>query len=159
MVGAQVGYRCASEPIKDWLKKGGEIQATEGRKCLCNGLMANAGLPQVSPYKKEGSQEKYVEETLITAGDDINQIKKYMYQAKEGHLEYSAKDVLNYMFGRFKEEYKGALNLYADAAKAEDPKVKTALLEQKGELEGKLKEVEGQLEDLAAKGKAAAKAK
>ena len=23
-----------------------DIEATEGRKCLCNGLMANAGLPQ-----------------------------------------------------------------------------------------------------------------
>eukprot|EP00961_Rhodomonas_salina_P183087 2471535-Rhodomonas_salina.2 len=48
----QVGYRCASEPIKDWLKKGGEIQATEGRKCLCNGLMANAGhLPLRHPLR------------------------------------------------------------------------------------------------------------
>ena len=29
------------------VKKGGVIEATEGRKCLCNALMANAGMPQV----------------------------------------------------------------------------------------------------------------
>ena len=30
------------------------LQATEGRKCLCNALMANTGMPQVSPFKKAG---------------------------------------------------------------------------------------------------------
>jgi len=162
----KVGYRCASEPIKDWLKKGGEIQATEGRKCLCNGLMANAGMPQVSPFKKEGSDEKYIEETLITAGDDINQVKRYMYEAPEGHLEYSARDVLNYMLGRFKEEYTNELNLYEHAEEAEDAAVKEKLLEHKEEIKGKIEEVDSQLEDLKAKKgdgkageKAAAKAK
>lgn len=28
----------------------------------------------MSPFKKEGSDEKYIEETLITAGDDVNQV-------------------------------------------------------------------------------------
>eukprot|EP00288_Rhodomonas_lens_P018089 CAMPEP_0177704516 /NCGR_PEP_ID=MMETSP0484_2-20121128/8229_1 /TAXON_ID=354590 /ORGANISM="Rhodomonas lens, Strain RHODO" /LENGTH=593 /DNA_ID=CAMNT_0019215907 /DNA_START=219 /DNA_END=2000 /DNA_ORIENTATION=+ len=149
----KVGYRCASEPIKDWLKKGGEIQATEGRKCLCNGLMANAGLPQVSPFKKAGSDEKYIEETLITAGDDVNQIKKYLRDVGDGHLEYTAQDVIDYVLGRFKEEYDNELKLYADADKAEDPEVKAKLLERKEELEGKLKEVDGQLKG---KGKPAA---
>ncbi|KAJ1493203.1 hypothetical protein T484DRAFT_1929666, partial [Baffinella frigidus] len=69
----KLGYRCASEPIDDYLKKGGDKSATEGRKCLCNGLMANAGVPQVSPFKKAGEDSRYVEETLITAGDDVNQ--------------------------------------------------------------------------------------
>ena len=41
----RIGYRCASEPVNDWIKKGGDLQATQGRKCLCNALMANAGYP------------------------------------------------------------------------------------------------------------------
>ncbi len=32
------------------VKKGGDMAATEGRKCLCNALMANAGLPQVRVF-------------------------------------------------------------------------------------------------------------
>lgn len=33
-----IGYRCASEPIPQYIKKGGHEAATEGRKCLCNAL-------------------------------------------------------------------------------------------------------------------------
>lgn len=32
------------------VKKDGDLAATEGRKCLCNGLMANAGMPQVQCF-------------------------------------------------------------------------------------------------------------
>ena len=30
----KVGYRCPAEPVEDWVKKGGEVEATVGRKCL-----------------------------------------------------------------------------------------------------------------------------
>jgi NAD(P)H-dependent flavin oxidoreductase YrpB (nitropropane dioxygenase family) len=33
-----IGYRCASEPVSQYVKKGGFEAATEGRKCLCNAL-------------------------------------------------------------------------------------------------------------------------
>jgi nitronate monooxygenase len=138
----KIGYRCASEPIHEYLKKDGDIAATEGRKCLCNGLMANAGMPQISPFKKEGAEEKYVEETLITAGDDINQVRRYL---KDGATEYSAMDVINYLLGRFKEEYNNELNLYKDADKAEDPAVRKDLLEKKDDLENKISDVDKQL--------------
>jgi len=147
--GGKIGYRCASEPVDDWLKKGGEVQATEGRKCLCNGLMANAGMPQVSPFKVKGEKDRYIEETLITAGDDINQIRKYIKKTEDGKLEYSAVDVISYLLGRFKEEYTNELNLYEDAEKAEDPKVKAALLEKKADLKAKIEEVDGQLDKAA----------
>ena len=39
-----VGYRCAAEPIDAYVRKGGSIEATVGRKCLCNALMADVGL-------------------------------------------------------------------------------------------------------------------
>jgi len=138
----KVAYRCAAEPVDDYLKKGGAIEATEGRKCLCNGLMANAGLPQVSPFKKNGEDTRYVEEILITAGDDVNQCRKYM---KEGVYEYSAMDVVNYLLGRFKEEYSAEANLYKDAEAAEDPKVREQLLAKAKEIEGKIEGVDKQL--------------
>lgn len=145
MDGEKIAYRCAAEPVDDWVKKGGDVEATVGRKCLCNGLMANAGMPQVSPLKAKGSDEKYVEEILITAGDDINQVRRYMKEVDGGRLEYSANDVLDYLLGRFKEEYTNELNLYADADKAEDPKVKKELMGKKTELEGKIADVDKQL--------------
>lgn len=143
-----VGYRCASEPLDDWVKKGGAIQATEGRKCLCNGLMANAGLPQVSPFKKAGEDTRYVEEVLITAGDDINNCRKYMREAdiKEGRFEYPAKNVIEYLLGRFKEEYSAEARLYVDAKDAEDPAVREKLMAKQKELDEKVEKVDKQLE-------------
>ena len=98
----KVGYRCPSEPIKDWLKKGGEMEATEGRKCLCNALAANAGFPQVSPHKKDGETERYIEEILITCGDDVNSARRFMEQDEEtGVWSYSAKAVVEYLLSEF----------------------------------------------------------
>ena len=59
-----VGYRCAAEPVHMYIKKGGAAEDTEGRKCLCNGLMANIGLGQ---HRKDG----YVEDLLVTLGQDL----------------------------------------------------------------------------------------
>jgi NAD(P)H-dependent flavin oxidoreductase YrpB (nitropropane dioxygenase family) len=59
-----VGYRCAAEPVHMYVKKGGAPEDTEGRKCLCNGLMANVGLGQ---HRKDG----YVEDLLVTLGQDL----------------------------------------------------------------------------------------
>jgi len=42
----QIGYRCPSEPIEDFVRKGGRIGETKGRLCVCNGLLANIGLAQ-----------------------------------------------------------------------------------------------------------------
>ena len=47
-----------------YVKKGGAQEDTEGRKCLCNGLMANVGLGQ---HRKDG----YVEDLLVTLGQDL----------------------------------------------------------------------------------------
>lgn len=58
-------YRCASEPIHMYLKKGGTQQDTVGRKCLCNALMANVGFPQL---RKDG----YVEGAAVTLGQDLD---------------------------------------------------------------------------------------
>lgn len=80
-----LGYRCASEPIDQYLKKGGELSETEGRKCLCNGLMATHGLAQHRP-------DGYVEAPLVTMGDDVTTILQFLHDDADA---YSAVDVLD----------------------------------------------------------------
>jgi NAD(P)H-dependent flavin oxidoreductase YrpB (nitropropane dioxygenase family) len=90
-----IGYRCASEPINEYVKKGGDLEATEGRKCLCNALCANVGMAQVQP--KEG----YKEDLLITIGDDVNNCRRYLKQDESGNWSYSAGDVIDYLLSEF----------------------------------------------------------
>ena len=82
-----IGWRCPSEPVDDYLAKGGDIADTVGRKCLCNALVANVGMPQI---KKNGE----VEPMLVTSGDDAVTVSRF---APEGSTEYSAADVLDYL--------------------------------------------------------------
>jgi len=79
-----LGYRCASEPVEIYIAKGGEESATIGRKCICNSLVSNAGLPQV---RKDGSVEK----PLLTSGDDLAEIARFI---PEGRTSYTARDVI-----------------------------------------------------------------
>ncbi len=79
-----IGYRCPSEPVEDYVKKGGKIEDTYGRKCLCNGLVSAMGLPQ----KRDGKFEL----PLVTSGDEINLVKPLIKD-----LSYHAVDVLNYI--------------------------------------------------------------
>lgn len=60
----KVGYRCAAEPVDVFVGKGGQESETEGRHCLCNGLLASAGLPQTRDAGKEPP--------IVTLGSDLN---------------------------------------------------------------------------------------
>jgi nitronate monooxygenase len=82
-----LGYRCPAEPVEDYVRKGGKVEETIGRKCLCNGLMATIGLPQ---YDRQGNQEI----PLVTAGDDLCDLARLV---PPGELSYSATDVLRYL--------------------------------------------------------------
>jgi nitronate monooxygenase len=79
-----LGYRCPAEPVDDYVKKGGALADTQGRKCLCNGLLANVGLNQV---RSEMEQEL----ALMTAGDDVAQVARFL---KPGCDTYTAADVV-----------------------------------------------------------------
>ena len=79
-----IGYRCAAEPVTVYKSKGGKAENTVGRKCLCNALMANIGLPQL--------RNKYVEKGLITSGDDVSELAPFL--PAEG-LVYTASDVVD----------------------------------------------------------------
>jgi NAD(P)H-dependent flavin oxidoreductase YrpB (nitropropane dioxygenase family) len=80
-----MGYRCSSEPVETYLAKGGQESDTIGRKCICNSLVANAGLPQI---QKGGSVEK----PLLTSGDDLAEIARFI---PEGQTSYTANDVIS----------------------------------------------------------------
>ena len=60
-----IGYRCAAEPVHMFVKKGGSVEDTVGRKCLCNGLVATIGMAQ---HRKDG----YVEDRIMTLGEDLD---------------------------------------------------------------------------------------
>jgi NAD(P)H-dependent flavin oxidoreductase YrpB (nitropropane dioxygenase family) len=82
-----LGYRCASEPLVDFLRKGGTPEAARGRKCLCNGLAADVGLGQHGAGRKP-------ELALLTAGDDVATIVQFL---SPGSDTYTAADVLRHL--------------------------------------------------------------
>lgn len=82
--------RCPAEPIQDFVKKGGKIEETEGRKCLCNALFADIGMPQI----QFGNQ---VEKHLLTAGDDLNNVSRILKNKNPGETDYTAEDVLKHL--------------------------------------------------------------
>jgi hypothetical protein len=87
-----VGQRCPAEPVADYIKKGGTLDETVGRKCLCNALMADIGMPQKQ-------SDNTIEKPLLTAGDDLNNLMKVLKLSKSG-TSYSAADVLSFLEGQ-----------------------------------------------------------
>ncbi len=79
-----IGYRCAGEPIDDFLSKGGLLAQTVGRKCLCNGLLGTIGLGQ----RRQGG---LIELPLVTAGGDVAHCADLL---QAGAKSYSAADVM-----------------------------------------------------------------
>lgn len=84
-----IGYRCAAAPEAAWLAKGGNPAASAGRKCLCNALIANIGMPGRQP---NGSTEL----PLVTIGDDLMGIGRF---CTNGQTDYSAADVVRILLG------------------------------------------------------------
>jgi nitronate monooxygenase len=80
----EIDYRCAGEPVSVYVSKGGKAESAEGRKCLCNSLMANIGLPQVRAGK-------HVENGLVTVGNDLVNAARFL---PAGRAEYSAAEVV-----------------------------------------------------------------
>lgn len=88
-----VGYRCPAEPVDVYLAKGGKIEDTVGRRCLCNSLTSAIGLPQ---WQKFPGRDPYWEPALITSGDDLSFLKQMM---DDPDGSYSAKDAVDYVLG------------------------------------------------------------
>jgi hypothetical protein len=82
-----VGYRCPAEPVDVFVRKGGAIEETEGRTCLCNALTATIGLGQ---RRKDGTDEP----PLLTLGADSAVVSALLARHPDG---WTAADVLAYL--------------------------------------------------------------
>ena len=85
-----IGFRCASEPVETFVQKGGALEDTVGRRCLCNGLLAVIGHGQL--------REEAVELPMVTSGDDLMRIAEFTGD----RTSYSADDVLDYLMAKAK---------------------------------------------------------
>ncbi|MCC6550929.1 MAG: nitronate monooxygenase [Ignavibacteriaceae bacterium] len=77
-----IGFRCASERFDQFVRKGGKIEETAERRCLCNGLIA--GSEMTNPG----------EPPILTLGDDTSFLKHLM---KHEDDTYTAADAMNYL--------------------------------------------------------------
>ncbi|MDE3069329.1 MAG: acyltransferase domain-containing protein [Acidobacteriota bacterium] len=84
-----LGYRCPAEPTADYLAKGGAAEETVGRVCLCNGLVAAAGLAQRG---RDGAGEP----PLVTLGDDVRAV---VAELSPDGRPYHASDVVRHVLG------------------------------------------------------------
>jgi NAD(P)H-dependent flavin oxidoreductase YrpB (nitropropane dioxygenase family) len=85
-----IGYRCPAEPADMYLKrKGGRLPNTEGRKCLCNALLAAAGLPQSRPHGRQ-------EPPIVTAGNDLGAVTA-LVRSRSDADPYPARAVIDYL--------------------------------------------------------------
>ncbi|MBD3867227.1 MAG: nitronate monooxygenase [Acidobacteria bacterium] len=82
-------YRCAAEPVDNFVRKGGSVEEAEQKQCLCNGLLATIGLGQV---RGDG-----VELPIVTAGQDFEPVNRMVQRAG---VKYTAADVLEFLLER-----------------------------------------------------------
>ncbi|MBI2172015.1 MAG: nitronate monooxygenase [Chloroflexi bacterium] len=84
-----IAFRCPSEPVDTYIKRGGKIEDTEGRKCLCNGLLSAVGLAQMHHWGEELP--------IVTLGRNTDFIHD-LIDDEEGR--YTAADALRYLLGK-----------------------------------------------------------
>jgi len=77
-----IGYRCPAEPVEDYVRKGGKADDTQGRKCVCNGLVAAIGLV---------CEHECDEPALVTAGNEVAKVAEFV---RPGSDTYTAADVM-----------------------------------------------------------------
>lgn len=88
-----LGYRCPAERENDYTAKGGATEATRGRQCLCNGLLAAVGLGQVRAQGRTCE----LEPPIVTAGNEVGDIARFLPQ---GASSYHARDVLAFILAK-----------------------------------------------------------
>lgn len=95
-----VGFRCQAEPVDDYVRKGGKLEDTIGRKCLCNGLLSTAGFAKLQT-------NKYEERPIVTAGKDLLSIRQFFPEAARS---YSAAQVIESLLGRKQSHVRKSLS-------------------------------------------------
>jgi NAD(P)H-dependent flavin oxidoreductase YrpB (nitropropane dioxygenase family) len=84
-----VGYRCPAEPVDAYVRKGGKVEDTVGRACLCNALTADIGLGQT---RKDGYQEV----PIVTLGTDLDGPRRLLDRHPAG---WDADQALAFLLG------------------------------------------------------------
>lgn len=84
-----LGYRCPAEAERTYVIKGGSVDDTAGRVCLCNGLSATAGMGQ---HRRDG----YDEPALVTLGADLDGPRRLNERFPDG---WSAAAVVDWLSG------------------------------------------------------------
>ena len=82
-----LGWRCPAEDPETYVRRGGILEDTIGRKCLCNGLLANIDLAQV---RSDNGKEL----PLLTCGDDLSGILQVL---GSGETSYTSSDVIDFL--------------------------------------------------------------
>ena len=85
-----VGYRCPAEPVEAYVRKGGALEDTVGRLCLCNGLTATVGLGQ---RRANGVEEP----PLVTFGADLAGAEALAARYPDG---WTAAQAVGWLLGR-----------------------------------------------------------
>ena len=83
----KIGFRCAAEPVEDYLRKGGKLADTVNARCLCNGLFSAAGIGDPN------------EISIFTLGDDVSFLRHLM---RDKHSSYTATDAIAYLLSKKK---------------------------------------------------------
>ncbi len=82
-----VGWRCPAEDPQTYVRHGGALDDTVGRRCICNALMANIGLAQV---RGEGGEEL----PLLTCGNDLSCIVEAL---RSDSTSYKASEAIDFL--------------------------------------------------------------
>lgn len=88
-----LAYRCPSALRKAYVAKGGKAEDCEGRRCLCNGLMATIGMAQIR-------RDRFAQ-PLVTLGEDISFLDAI--DCRNGALP-EAKQVIDYLLMPIQED-------------------------------------------------------
>ncbi len=72
---------------QDYIAKGGEAANVDGRMCLCNGLLAAAGMAQ-------SRRDAGTEAPILTLGDEVGEVLRAL---SPGARPYHACDVVSYI--------------------------------------------------------------
>jgi nitronate monooxygenase len=88
------GYRCPAEPVDDYIRKGGTLEETKGRECVCNGLVATIGLAQVN-------SENGFDLPLVTAGNEAAHVARFL---QPGRDSYTAAEVVRLLLDKVEPE-------------------------------------------------------
>lgn len=84
-----IGYRCPSEPVHMFVRKGGAAEDTVDRQCLCNALTSDIELGQT---RRDGS----VEPSLVTLGTDLAGARELCLRYPNG---WTATDAVGWLMG------------------------------------------------------------